>query len=101
MYQHKPVVNAIKPGRKFTSDFKAKEAKEAIKDLLTIEQICKKYELHPTQANLWKKELLANAPILFDKKNLASLEKNNDKKIQKLYVMISQLKNENNFLKKN
>jgi len=91
---------AIKPRRKFKSDFKAKVAIEAIKELLTMEQICKKYELHPTQANLWKKEFLANAPTLFDKENTASLEEDTDKKMQELYALIGQLKVENDFLKK-
>ena len=91
---------AIKPRRKFKSDFKAKVAIEAIKELLTIEQICKKYELHPTQVNLWKKEFLANAPMLFDKENTASLEEDTDKKMQELYALIGQLKVENDFLKK-
>ena len=91
---------AIKPRRTFKSDFKAKVAIEAIKELLTIEQICKKYELHPTQVNLWKKEFLANAPMLFDKENTASLEEDTDKKMQELYALIGQLKVENDFLKK-
>ena len=91
---------AIKPRRKFKSDFKAKVAIEAIKELLTMEQICKKYEVHPTQANLWKKEFLANAPTLFDKENTASLEEDTDKKLQELYALIGQLKVENDFLKK-
>ena len=91
---------AIKPRRKFKSDFKAKIAIEAIKELLTMEQICKKYEVHPTQANLWKKEFLANAPTLFDKENTASLEEDTDKKLQELYALIGQLKVENDFLKK-
>lgn len=91
---------AIKPRRKFKSDFKAKVAIEAIKELLTMEQICKKYELHPTQANLWKKEFLANAPSLFDKESKASLEEDTDKKMQELYAQIGQLKVENDFLKK-
>lgn len=43
---------AIKPRRKFKSEFKSKVAIEAIKELLTMEQICKKYEVHPTQANI-------------------------------------------------
>lgn len=91
---------SIKPRRKFKSDFKAKVAIEAIKELLTMEQICKKYELHPTQANLWKKEFLANAPSLFDKENKASLEEDTERKMQELYAQIGQLKVENDFLKK-
>ena len=55
------------PRRKFKADFKAKVAIAAIKEQYTIEEICRKFEIHPTQANLWKSEFLANAAQLFDK----------------------------------
>ena len=86
--------------RKFKSDFKAKVAIECIREQKTIEEICKKYELHPTQVNLWKKEFLANAALVFDKENKVSIEDNTDKKLQELYAQIGQLKVENDFLKK-
>ncbi|TAE34858.1 MAG: IS3 family transposase, partial [Sphingobacteriales bacterium] len=47
------------PRRKFKAEFKAKVAIAAIKEQQTIEEISKKYEIHPTQANLWKKEFLS------------------------------------------
>jgi len=86
--------------RKFKSDFKAKVAIECIREQKTIEEICKKYELHPTQVNLWKKEFLANAALVFDKENKVASEDDNDKKLQELYAQIGQLKVENDFLKK-
>jgi transposase-like protein len=89
-----------KPRRKFKSDFKAKVAIAAIKELQTIEEICKKIEVHPTQANLWKKEFLTNAAQLFDKENKQVNEEDQEKKLQELYAQIGQLKVENDFLKK-
>ena len=50
----------------FSSAQKAKVALEAIKGLKTINQIAQEYNVHPTQVNQWKKELLANAGELFD-----------------------------------
>ena len=88
------------PRRKFKSDFKAKVAIESIKEQKTIEEICKKYEVHPTQVNLWKREFLANAPSLFEKGKVGVLEYDSDKKLQELYAQIGQLKVENDFLKK-
>lgn len=88
------------PRRKFKSDFKAKVAIECIREQKTIEEICKKYELHPTQANLWKKEFLANAPAIFDKEKSVSTQEETDQKFQELYAQIGQLKVENDFLKK-
>ena len=86
--------------RKFKSDFKAKVAISALKEQQTIEEICKKYEIHPTQANLWKKELLANATQLFDKENKHVEQVDQEKLLQELYAQIGQLKVENDFLKK-
>jgi transposase-like protein len=45
----------------FNSAQKAKVALEAIKGLKTINQIAQEHNVHPTQVNQWKKELLANA----------------------------------------
>ena len=57
------------PRRKFKADFKAKVALAAIKEQQTIEEICKKFEIHPTQANQQKKEFVNNAASLFYKKS--------------------------------
>ena len=91
---------SITTRRKFKSDFKAKVAIESIREQKTIEEICKKYEVHPTQVNLWKREFLANAPSLFEKGKVGVLEYDSDKKLQELYAQIGQLKVENDFLKK-
>jgi transposase len=86
--------------RKFKSDFKAKVAIVAIKEQQTIEEISKKFEINPTQVNLWKKEFLANASLLFDKGHKSLEHENHEKEIHELYAQIGQLKVENDFLKK-
>lgn len=85
--------------RKFSSEFKAKVVLEALKERSTIEELARKYELHPTQINLWKKEAVSNLPGVFGK---GADEEKNDKEEQmdKLYSQIGQLKVENDFLKK-
>ena len=88
------------PRRKFKADFKAKVAIAAIKEQQTIEEICKKFEVHPTQANLWKREFLANASQLFDTENKRFEQEDQEKKLQELYAQIGQLKVENDFLEK-
>ena len=88
-----------KTRRKFSSDFKAKVVLEAFKERSTIEELARKYELHPTQINNWKKEAVANMASVFggDK-----TEDQSDAELQKekLYAQIGQLKVENDFLKK-
>ena len=88
------------PRRKFKADFKAKVALAALKEQQTIEEICKKFDIHPTQANQWKREFLANAATLFDKDSKELLVQDNEKLLQELYAQIGQLKVENDFLKK-
>ena len=45
----------------FTSEFKAKIAIEAIKGQRTINEIAAEFEVHPTQVNAWKKQLLESS----------------------------------------
>ncbi len=53
--------------RKFTAEFKAKVCIEALKERQSIESLSKKYDLHPTQINTWKKEFLGNSAAVFEK----------------------------------
>jgi transposase len=88
-----------KSRRKFGADFKAKVILEALKERSSIEELAKKYELHPTQINTWKKEAVANMAAVFGTKDEASAD--HEKHTEKLYAQIGQLKVENDFLKKN
>lgn len=85
--------------RKFKAEFKSKVALEAVKEQDTIEIICKRYDLHPTQVTLWKKELLSKISMVFTD---SSKPKNQDqtKLINELYRHIGELNVANDFLKK-
>lgn len=85
--------------RKFTADFKSKVVIEALKERITIEELSKKYEVHPTQINTWKREFLSKAANLFSDKT-DSEQKQQEVDTEKLYAKIGQLKVENDFLKK-
>lgn len=85
--------------RKFISDFKSKVAIEALKERETIESICKKHDLHPSQVNQWKKELQTNSSLLFSGGSKTT-ENDQTKLIDELYKQIGQLKVANDFLKK-
>lgn len=85
--------------RKFSADFKAKVVLEALKERSTIEDLARKYELHPSQINNWKKEAVSKMSSVF---GAASGEEASDheQQTEKLYAQIGQLKVENDFLKK-
>jgi transposase-like protein len=86
--------------RTFSSEFKAKVAIEAIKEVKTISELAQIYQVHPNVISLWKKEFLSNAGKVFDKgkdeiEEIRKLKKENDDlihEIGKLTVDLSWLK---------
>lgn len=86
--------------RKFSAEFKSKVCIEAIKEQQTIEALAKKYEVHPTQINSWKKEFLSNSAAVFDKQGSSSGTDDKEQLIQALYAQIGEQKVAIDFLKK-
>jgi transposase len=77
-------------------------ALQAIKGETTLNEICKRYEVAPSQVHAWKKQLLEQGANVFDKNDKAAesaaVELKN--KQSKLYEKIGQLTVERDFLKK-
>jgi transposase len=88
-----------KSRRKFGAEFKAKVILEALKERSTIEELARKYELHPTQINTWKREAIANMTAVFGADKSEAMA-DNEQQTEKLYAQIGQLKVENDWLKK-
>ena len=87
--------------RKFSADFKAKVALEAIKELETVSVLAQKYELHPTQINTWKREFLDNAAGIFENKVKKQKKEDADSsEKEELYAKIGHLQVQVDFLKK-
>lgn len=55
--------------RKFTPEFKAKVALEALKESSMKGDLSKKYEISPEMISRWKKELMENASAAFGAKS--------------------------------
>ncbi|TKG88123.1 helix-turn-helix domain-containing protein [Puteibacter caeruleilacunae] len=89
----------MKTQRKFSSEFKAKVALEALKERESITELAKKYDLHPNQITTWKKDFISNASSIFESGTKKKTEESDHEK-EKLYQAIGQLKVENDFLKK-
>lgn len=87
--------------RKFTADFKAKVVIEALKERSTLEEIARKYEIHPNQITTWKKEFLANASRIFSGgEQDAHSKEQQEAMVEKLFTQIGRQKVEIDWLKK-
>lgn len=85
--------------KNFTSKFKAKVAIEALKGHQTVNQIAAECDVHPTQVNMWKKQLLEESVDIFSKGRKQQTENTEEEK-DKLYSQIGRLKVEVDWLKK-
>jgi len=87
--------------RKFSAEFKAKVVLEALKERSTVEELAKKYEVHPNQIHSWKKEFLNNASLVFSSGDKQMEDKKRqEEEREKLYAQIGQQKVEIDWLKK-
>ena len=85
--------------RRFSDEFKAKVALEAIKGHETVAELATKHELHPTQIAAWKREAIEKLAQVFAEKG-TEREKSRDGEITKLYAKIGQLVVERDFCRK-
>ena len=85
--------------RKFSAEFKSRIAFEAIKEKSTVSELASKYEVHPNQIRLWKKQLLEGGSAVFSEKRKQD-DKSNQELQDHLYQQIGQLKVELDWLKK-
>jgi len=78
---------------------KAKIALEAVKEIETKGQIASKYQVHPIQVGLWKKQLLEHVPELFTETKKKEQDTGQET-LEELYKEIGKQKIEINWLKK-
>jgi len=85
--------------RKHTSKFKFKVVLEALSERSTIQELGRKYEIHPAQITTWKSQFLKNGEGVFDRP-VKDAKTEAQEKAEQLLRTIGQLKVENDFLKK-
>ena len=84
--------------RKFSAEFKAKVALEAIKNEKTLAELAHQFEVIAVTISKWKGEFLERMSLVFEN----STSKRSGKvsvHLDNLYAQIGQLKVENDFLK--
>jgi transposase-like protein len=83
---------------RYSQEFKAKVALEALKEQKTINDIAGQYQIHPNQVTKWKSQLMQGASVLFED---GRKKKKEDKPTEEqLYQQIGQLQVELDWLKK-
>ena len=91
----------MKKRQNFDKAFKTKVVLEALREEMTLQEIAKKYEVHPNQISLWKKQVIENIPEIFEKPNKKSEgEKQAEDQYDEALKTLGAMKIENEFLKK-
>ena len=85
--------------KKYSAEFKARVAMEALAEQRTLAELASEYKVHPTQIVKWKKELQARASEIFCKSGPDDAKAAEAKETE-LYRQIGQLKVEVDWLKK-
>ena len=84
---------------RFSSEFKAKVALDALTGELTLSELASKYNVHPNQIAKWKKQARQGVVESFAGKAKASAT-NHESEVKDLHAKIGQLTVENDFLQK-
>ena len=85
--------------KRYSAEFKARVALEAIKGHKTVNELASTYGVHPTQITHWKHQLQQEVPQIFSARR-AQREHDQEALQAQLYQQIGQLKVELDWLKK-
>ncbi len=83
--------------KRYSAEYKAKVALEAIREEKTLAELAKQYGVHPNMISAWTRELLENAAGVFSKGKIAPAQID-EKEVAKLHAKIGQLVVERDFL---
>jgi transposase-like protein len=87
----------MKTRRRFTGDFKAQVALEALRGDKTIQEIAAKHKVHPNQVSAWKRQAMDGLSQVFS--NGADRERQDHQaEIRELHAKIGELTVERDFL---
>lgn len=85
--------------KRYSADFKAKVALEALKGDLTLAQLATKHGVHQTMISTWRKQAVDGMASVFSGKAEAS-EASREADVERLHAKIGQLVVERDFLAK-
>jgi len=85
--------------RRFSAEFKAKVALEALSGELTMSELAKKHGVHPNMIAGWKRQAIEGMAGVFSKP-APSAAQDQQSEVEKLHAKIGQLVVERDFLSK-
>ena len=85
--------------RRFTADFKAKVALEALRGDKTIQEIAGRHKVHPNQVSAWKRQAMDGLGAVFSN-GPDKVRMDHDDEVHDLHAKIGQLTVERDFLAK-
>ncbi len=85
--------------RRFTGDFKAKVALEALRGDRTIQEIASRHKVHPNQMSTWKRQAMDGLGAMFSN-GADKARMDHDAEVHDLHAKIGQLTVERDFLAK-
>jgi transposase len=83
--------------RKFTADFKAKVALEALRGDRTIQEIATRHKVHPNQVSTWKRQALDGLGAVFSN-GADHARQDHETEVRDLHAKIGELTVERDFL---
>jgi transposase-like protein len=85
--------------RRFTAEFKAKVALEALRGDRTVQEIAAKHAVHPNQVSAWKRQAVDGLGEVFSSGSESSA-RDHEAEVERLHAKIGQLTVERDFLSK-
>jgi len=85
--------------RRFTPDFKAKVALEALRGDRTIQEIAARHKVHPNQVSTWKRQAMDGLGDVFSN-GADHARRDRESEVPDLHAKIGQLTVERDFLAK-
>jgi transposase-like protein len=83
--------------RRFTADFKARVALDALRGDKTIQEIASRYKVHPNQVSTWKRQAMDGLDAIFSN-GADKTRVDHEGEIHDLHAKIGQLTVERDFL---
>ena len=83
--------------RRFTADFKARVALEALRGDRTVQEIAAKHKVHPNQVSTWKRQAIDGLGEVFSN-GVDRARRDHESDIRDLHAKIGQLTVERDFL---